>query len=265
VSILPQTRIIALANQKGGVGKTTTTLNLGAALVERGRRVLLVDLDPQSNLTMGLGHNPYEMKYTAYQVLHNADRSAEFALQSVSEGLDLIPATLDMAAAEIELVSRVARESLLRKALHPLRERYDYILIDPPPSLGLFTMNALTAATEVIIPLQPQPYAMKGLVQLRKTITLIQRDVNPSLRIGGVLLTQMQRNNLAATLEGKLRSTALGPLVYQTTIPQNVRLAESSASGKPIMEYDRSCAGATAYIALAEEVDNGATRLDRAG
>jgi chromosome partitioning protein len=249
------TRIIALANQKGGVGKTTTTLNLGAALAARGRRVLLIDLDPQSNLTMGLGFNPYDLQYTSYQVLHNADRSAAFAVQSVREHLDLIPATLDMAAAEVELVSSVARESLLRKALHPLRSSYEYILIDPPPSLGLFTLNALSTANEVLIPLQPQPYAMKGLVQLRKTITLIQRDVNPSLRIGGVLLTQVQRNNLAATLEEKLRSTQLGSLVYQTTIPQNVRLAESSASGKPVIEYDPTSAGASAYTALAEEVD----------
>lgn len=249
------TRIIALANQKGGVGKTTTTLNLGAALAERGRRVLLVDLDPQSNLTMGMGLTPYEQTHTSYQVLLNADRSAGFAVQPVYEGLDLIPATLDMAAAEIELAGRVARESLLRKALYPLRNTYDYILIDPPPSLGLFTLNALAAATEVLIPLQPQPYAVKGLVQLRKTVTLIQRDVNPVLRISGVLFTQVQHTNLNAALEAKLRSTALGPLVYRTTIPQNVRLAESSASGKSVLEYDRSCAGALGYITLAEEVD----------
>ncbi|NJO07320.1 MAG: ParA family protein [Chloroflexaceae bacterium] len=251
------TRIIALANQKGGVGKTTTTLNLGAALAERGRRVLLIDLDPQSNLTMGLGLNPYEQDATAYQVLLNADRGAGFAVQPVREQLDLIPATLDMAAAEVELMMSLARESMLRKALHPLRNNYDYILIDPPPSLGLFTLNALVAATEVLIPLQPHPYALKGLTQLRQTITLIQKDVNPGLQIGGILFTQVQRNNLAVTLEERLRGSALGTLVYRTTIPQNVRITESSASGLPVIEYDRSCAGATAYLELAEEVDSG--------
>jgi chromosome partitioning protein len=251
------THVIALANQKGGVGKTTTTLNLGAALAERGHRVLLVDLDPQSNLTMGLGVNPYEQTYTTYQVLHNADRSAAFAVQSIRDRIDMIPATLDMAAAEIELVAQIGRESLLRKALHPIRAEYDYILIDPPPSLGLFTLNALTAASGVLIPLQAHPYAVKGLVQLRKTVELIRKDINPNLKLQGILLTQMQRNNLAATLEDRLRSTGLGSLVYQTTIPQNIRLAESSASGKTILEYDPACAGAQAYTALAEEVDSG--------
>jgi chromosome partitioning protein len=253
------TRVIALANQKGGVGKTTTTLNLGAALADRGRRVLLIDFDPQSNLTMGFGLNPYEQEHTAYQVLLNPEQGAGFAVQPVREYIDLIPATLDMAAAEVELMMSIARESLLRKALHSLRNNYNYVLIDPPPSLGLFTLNALVAATEVIIPIQAHPYALKGLMQLQKTIKLVQKDINPKLRISGVVLTQMQRNNLAATLEGKLRSSALGRIVFHTTVPQNVRLTESSASGKPILEYDRSCAGAVAYLGLAEEVEGATT------
>lgn len=250
-------RIIALANQKGGVGKTTSTLNLGAALAARGRRVLLIDLDPQSNLTIGLGLQPYEQKHTSYQVLLNSEQGATFAVQQVRECLDLIPATLDMAAAEVELASRVARENLLRRALGELRHNYDYVLIDPPPSLGLFTLNALAAANEILIPLQPEPYAVRGLMQLRQTIDLIRRDVNTSLRIGGILFTQVQHNNLNAALEAKLRATALGQLAYQTTIPRNIRLAESTATGKSILEYDAACAGAIAYIALAEEVDSG--------
>jgi chromosome partitioning protein len=253
------TRIIALANQKGGVGKTTTTLNLGAALAERGRRVLLIDLDPQSNLTMGLGLHPHELKHTSYQVLLNSEQGAAFAVQSVREHLDLIPSQLDMAAAEVELAGRVAREILLRRALSELRHNYDYVLIDPPPSLGLFTLNALSAATEVLIPLQPEPYSVRGLMQLRQTIDIIRRDVNTSLRIGGILFTQVQRNNLNAALEARLRDTAMGKLVYQTTIPRNIRLAEATATGKSILEYDATCAGATAYVALAEEVDSGKT------
>jgi chromosome partitioning protein len=258
MNTIPQTRVIALANQKGGVGKTTSTLNLGAALASRGRRVLLIDLDPQSNLTMGLGVNPYEERHTAYHVLHNAaEQSAAFAVMHVHECLDLIPATLDMAAAEIELAGAISRESLLRRALSEIKGDYNYILIDPPPSLGLFTLNALAAATEVLIPLQPQPYAMKGMGQLQKTIKHM-RQVNGSLRIGGVLLTMVQHNNLNAALIDKIRASPLAALVYQTTIPQNVRLAESSASGKPIIEYDASSTGAAAYAALAEEIDHGA-------
>lgn len=253
------TRIIAFANQKGGTSKTTTTLNLGAVLAERGRRVLLIDFDPQSNLTMGLGIDPYaDDLLTAYQVLLNTERGTAFATKPIRERLDLIPATLDMAAAERELRERLARESLLRKALRTAREEYDYILIDPPPSLGFFTLNALVAATEVIVPIQAHPYALKGMTQLQKTVRLVQ-EVNPSLAISGVVITQVQRNNLAVALEQKLRGSALGSQVYQTTIPLNVRLTESTASGKPIIEYDRACAGAQAYLALGEEVDHGET------
>jgi chromosome partitioning protein len=253
-------RIIALANQKGGTGKTTTTLNLGTVLAERGHRVLLVDMDPQSNLTMGLGVNPYEEGLTTtYEVLLNADRGVEIATLNVQERLDLVPATLDMAAAERELRERLARETILKRALRQARDTYDYILLDPPPSLGFFTLNALVAATEVIIPIQVHPYALKGMSQLQKTVELVQAEVNPGLVICGVVITQVQRNNLAATLEQKLRASPLGKRVYQTTIPMNVRLTESTASGKPVILYDRECAGAQAYIALGEEVDHGET------
>jgi chromosome partitioning protein len=248
------TRVIALANQKGGVGKTTTTQNLGAALAQCGRRVLLVDLDPQSNLTMGWGLNPNEQEHTSYEVLLNPDQSAAFAIQPVRERLDLIPATLDMAAAELELAGKIGRETLLRKALAPLRHQYDYILIDPPPSLGLCTLNALAAATEVLIPLQTEGYAMKGMAQLQHTITLMQ-EINPVLEIGGILCTMVdRRQRMVQTIEDRIREL-YGDLVYQTVIPENVKLKEAPVSGQPVLETDPGSAGALAYLELAEEVD----------
>jgi len=250
-------RIISVANQKGGVGKTTTCINLGAALAARGRRVLLVDTDPQSNLTIGLGLNPYdEQQATTYEVLLNPERGASFAIQQTAYGLDVIPATIEMAAAEMELAGRIGRESLLREALQPCVSTYDYILLDPPPSLGLFTLNALVAANEVLIPLQVQIYALRGLAQLQQTITLVQK-LNPALRIGGVVCTMVdRRNNLSTAVEQDIRGR-FGDMVYQTVIPQNIRLAEAPGSGLPILQYDATSAGALAYTALAEEVDHG--------
>jgi chromosome partitioning protein len=248
-------RIIALANQKGGVAKTTTCLNLGAALAARGRRVLLVDLDPQANLTLGLGLDPYQQETTTYEVLLNPEKGAGFAVQQVSERLDLIPATIDMAAAELELAGRIGRETLLREALAPLRGSYDFILIDPPPSLGLFTLNALVAASEVVIPLQVHIYALRGMQQLQQTIHLVQK-LNPQLQITGIVCTMVdRRNNLSVAVESEIREK-FPELVYETVIPQNVRLAEAPASGTSILAYDPSSAGAKAYVALAEEVDH---------
>lgn len=249
-------RVLALANQKGGVAKTTTCLNLGAALSLRGRRVLLVDLDPQANLTLGLGLDPYQQQNTTYEVLLNPERGGSFAVQTVSEGLDLIPATLDMAAAELELAGKIGRETLMRESLAPLRDAYDYIMIDPPPSLGLFTLNALVAADEVLIPLQVHIYALRGLAQLQKTVKLVQK-LNPPLRIGGIVCTMVdRRNNLSVAVENEIREK-FGTLVYETIIPNNIRLAEAPASGTPISTYDPASAGAKAYAALAEEVDRG--------
>jgi chromosome partitioning protein len=249
------TRIIALANQKGGVGKTTTTLNLGAALAERGRRVLMIDLDPQSNLTIGFGLNPHEQEHTSYDVLHNPTHSPDFAVQHISEHLSLMPATLEMAAAELELAGQIGREFLLRDALSHSSRRYDYILIDSPPSLGLFTLNALVTATEVLIPVQLEVYALKGLAQLQQTITLVQR-INPRLEIGGILCTMVdRRKNLSVGVESRVREL-FGSLVYQAIIPDNVRLAEAPGAGQPIIEYDSSSAGAQAYRALAKEIDD---------
>lgn len=252
------TRIIALANQKGGVGKTTTTQNLGAALGQRGRRVLLIDLDPQSNLTMGWGLNPNEQEHTSYDVLLNPERGAGFAVQSMRDHVDLIPATLDMAAADLELAGKIGRETLLRKALAPLRNRYDYILIDPPPSLGLCTLNALAAASEVLIPLQTEVYALKGMAQLQRTIMLMQ-DINPFLEIGGVLCTMVdRRQRMVQTIEERIRSM-YGDLVYKTVIPENVKLKEAPLAGQPVIETDPTSVGASAYLELAEEIDNDPT------
>ncbi|NJL06719.1 MAG: ParA family protein [Chloroflexaceae bacterium] len=247
------TRIIALANQKGGVGKTTTTLNLGAALAERGRRVLLVDLDPQSNLTTCTGHTVQEGDLTTYHLLHHPERSSSMTPKQVRDNVSLIPTTLDMATAEVELSGKIGREMILRKILHPLRTRYDYILIDPPPSLGLFTLNALGAANEVIIPLQSHPLALKGLGQLQLTIALMQ-EVNPSLQIGGIIVTLVnRRQNLDSEVEAAIRQRA-GNLVFETVIPVNVRLAEASARALTIFEHDSHSIGALAYRDLAGEV-----------
>ena len=249
------TRIIALANQKGGVGKTTTTLNLGAALAERGRRVLLVDLDPQSNLTTCTGYVVHEDDLTTYHLLHHPEQSMAMKPYQVRDNLALIPTTLDMATAEVELSAKIGREMILKKVLHPLRAIYDYILIDPPPSLGLFTLNALGAATEVIIPLQSHPLALKGLGQLQQTI-LLMKEVNPSLQIGGIVMTLInRRQNLDSEVEAAIRARA-GRLVFQTVIPINVRLAEASARALTIFEHDGSSTGAQAYRDLAGEVED---------
>ena len=218
--------------------------------------MLLVDLDPQSNLTTALGLNPYQLTYTAYDVLHNAGHGEAIAIQSVRERMHLLPATLDMAAAEIELSSAVGRELLLRKALAPVREQYEYILLDPPPSLGLFTLNALVAATEVMIPLQVEIFALQGIARLQKTIELIH-DLNPAIQLGGVLCTMVDsRTSLSSGIEAQARQL-FGDLVYQTVIPNNVRLAESPGLGQTIFEYEPTSSGARAYAALAEELEYG--------
>lgn len=267
-------KIIAIANQKGGVGKTTTTLNLGAALAARGRRVLLVDGDPQSNLTEGLGLDPYQQEYTTYDVFHNPKRDPAFAIKRVQPtaalhasnatelppaespySLDLIPATPDMAALETELISMMNRERVLRTALTNVRNIYDFVLIDSPPSLGLLTLNIFTAAQGVIVPLQVHVYALRGLALLQRTIGMVVDNLNDELAIAGVICTMTDsRNRLSRQVEATIRQQ-LGDLVYTTTIPQNVRLAEAPASGTPIQVYAPDSTGASAYTALAEEVD----------
>ena len=248
-------RVIALANQKGGVGKTTTAVNLSAALVERGRRVLVIDIDPQANATIGLGVDPYTQRRTTYDVLLNPKQGGAQAVMPTPHGVDLMPSTIGMAAAELELAGRVGRETILRDALTPIAAHYDYILIDPPPSLGLFTLNALSAAQEVIVPLQVHIYALRGFEQLQEVIALVKEKINPGLHISGVLCTMYdRRNNLSSAIEAEIRAID-GLHVFRTLIPQNVRLTEAPGAGQPITLYDRQSAGAQAYVALAEEID----------
>lgn len=246
--------VFALAMQKGGVGKTTTTLNLGVGLAQRGARVLLIDLDPQSNLTLGLGIDPRTFKYSSYELLLNPRRGAAFAVLSTSAGVDLVPATLALAGAEQELAPTKGRELLLRQALIDARKRYDYILIDPPPSLGLFTLNALIAADAVIVPLQAHVFALRSMPQLEAAITLAHR-VHAQLAIGGIVCTFVdRRTNLSQVVEQQIRAR-YGKLVFETVIPISTRLAEAPAAGTPISSYAPASAGALAYAGLAHEVE----------
>lgn len=244
----------ALAMQKGGVGKTTTALSLGAMLADRGRRVLLIDLDPQANLTQGLGVDPSALEYSVYEVLLNPDRGVGFACTPTAAGVDLVPASLDLAGAELELAGKVGRELLLRKALRAARAEYDYILLDPPPSLGIFSLNALAAADAVIVPLQLHAYALKAMPQLEATVELV-KEIHPALAIGGIVCTLAdRRTNLSQQIEQEVRER-YGDLVFETVIPMNVKLAEAPSSGTPIGAYAPHSAGALAYAALADELE----------
>ncbi len=246
--------VLALAMQKGGVGKTTTSLSLGAMLAERGRRVLLIDLDPQANLTQGLGVDPASLEYSVYEVLLNPERGTAFATMPTRAGPDLIPSSLDLAGAELELAGKVGRELLLRKALRASRAQYDYILIDPPPSLGIFSLNALAAADHVLVPMQLHAYALKAMPQLEQTIELV-REIHSDLRIGGIICTLAdRRTNLSGQIEQEVRER-YGSLVFTTVIPINVKLAEAPSSGMPINSYAPQSAGALAYMALAAELE----------
>lgn len=243
----------ALAMQKGGVGKTTTTLSLGTMLAGRGRRVLLIDLDPQANLTQGLGVDPSELEYSVYEVLLNPERGVGFATRRVG-GVDLVPASLELAGAELELAGRVGRELLLRKALRATHAAYDYILLDPPPSLGIFSLNALAAADAVLVPLQLHAYALKAMPQLEATVELV-KEIHPTLAIGGIVCTLAdQRTNLSRQIEQQVRDR-YGALVFETVIPINVKLAEAPSTGTPIGVYAPQSAGAQAYAALADELE----------
>jgi chromosome partitioning protein len=247
-------RIIAIANQKGGIGKTTTAVNLADFLTLEGRCVLVIDADPQSNATTGFGVQPRQIEYSTYTVLHNPKRGIGYATITVQPALDLLPATLDLAAAEWELNSAVGRELLLKRALAARPLDFDYILIDTPPSFTLLTQNALAAADEILVPVSPEIYPLKGLEQLERTMATIQETVNPGLHIGGLVITMVdKRNLLSMNVQAELHKR-YGRLVYETTIPQNVRLAEAPGAGKPIRLYDSKSAGAVAYARLAQEV-----------
>lgn len=248
-------RVIAIANQKGGVGKTTTAINLGASLAVAEKRTLVVDIDPQGNASSGLGITDRASRPTVYDILIGNRSASEAIVRGVHlPGLDVIPSTRDLVGAEIELVSTPNRESILREALKGVRDEYDFVLVDCPPSLGLLTLNTLTAADSVLIPIQCEFYALEGLSQLLNTVRLVQRGLNRRLDIEGVLLTMFDRRlNLSRQVAEEARDY-FGDKVYESTIPRNVRLAEAPSFGQPIVEYDVLSTGSEAYLALAQEV-----------
>lgn len=247
-------RIISVANQKGGVGKTTTTVNLGSCLAYMGQKVLLVDMDAQGNATSGMGIRKPDVEQDIYDVLVNEVPIADAILPSSRENLDIVPATLQLAGAEIELTSMMARESRLKTALSELHANYDFILIDCPPSLGHLTINAFTASDAILIPVQCEYYALEGLSQLLNTVRLVQKHFNPSLEIEGVLLTMFDaRTNLGAEVVEEVRRY-FQEKVYDTVIPRNVRLSEAPSHGLSIVDYDIRSKGAEVYQALAKEV-----------
>ncbi len=248
-------RVIAIANQKGGVGKTTTAINLGASLAVAECRTLVIDMDPQGNASSGLGISVNPDQLTIYDVLIGGKEAKDAVIEAVQfPFLDLMPSTRDLIGADIELVGALSRETVLRRALESVRGEYDYILLDCPPSLGLLTLNTLTAADSVLIPIQCEFYALEGLSQLLNTVRLVQRALNPGLEIEGVLLTMFDRRlNLSRQVAAEAREY-FEDRVYRTAIPRNVRLAEAPSFGQPILQYDVLSQGAQSYLALAKEL-----------
>ena len=247
-------RIIAVANQKGGVGKTTTCVNLAASLAATQRRVLLVDMDPQGNATMGCGINKMEVDYSACDVLLGEASAADTIVSPPEGGFAVLPGNEDLTLAEVKLLQEIGREMKLRKALQPVIGLYDFVLIDCPPSINMLTVNALTAADGVLIPMQCEYYALEGLTSLIGTIDQVQDTVNPDLKIYGLLRTMFDpRNNLANDVSAQLHEH-FGEKVFRTIIPRNVRLAEAPSFGRPVLMHDRHSRGALAYLALAGEI-----------
>lgn len=247
-------KVIAIANQKGGVGKTTTVVNVSACLAASGKRTLLLDIDPQGNSTSGVGIDKFKIEQCIYDVLINEASLLDVVQPTRYEFFYVVPATMQLAGAEVELVAAVSREQKLKKALEQVRAMFDFIIIDCPPSLGLLTLNALTAADSLIVPIQCEFYALEGLSQLLNTISLVQKHLNPNLEIEGVVLTMFDgRTNLSIQVAAEVKSCFKGK-VYKTIIPRNVRLSEAPSHGLPIIYYDPKSKGAEFYLDLAKEI-----------
>ena len=248
------TKVVSITNQKGGVGKTTTTVNLATALVSLGLKILIIDFDPQGNASTGLGIPINKREKNIYTVLTSQDDIQTSIYETIIPDLKIIPTTIDLSGAEIEFSHEINREKVLLEKIQKLKGEFDYILIDSPPSLGLLTVNALTASDEVIVPLQCEFYALEGLTQLLKTIKIVKFKLNPELVLKGIVLTMFdKRNKLSELVENDVRSF-INDKVYKTVIPRNVRISEAPSHGLPVLLYDTNCAGSKAYVSLASEI-----------
>ena len=246
-------KIVSFSNQKGGVGKTTTCVNMAAYIAAEGKKVLLVDMDPQGNATTGLGFSKSSLEQSIYSVLIDDEKALENIMPTEVENLDLLPSNIDLAGAEVELVYKKNRERVLKNALEEIRSRYDYILIDCPPSLGLLTINALACADSVIIPIQSEYYALEGLSQLMNSISLVKQHLNAGLEVDGVVLTMYDSRSLISKQIAEEIKKFFTKRLFEIVVPRNVRVVEASSYGKPIMMHDPKCTGARAYKALTLE------------